>query len=87
MSTVKITCTYTDDKKVILHLSEKECKDLFAALNDRKIYWNEAVTHGFWTNLSMIRYIQFHREEVALPCETVPTQDIPDLEVNCEAVG
>jgi hypothetical protein len=50
---------YKDEKEITLNVPEKEFQKLFECLSQRKVFWDEKIQNGFWTNLEEIRFIQF----------------------------
>lgn len=53
----RVQLTYMDGQSLNLDVSEDQYKLFFQSLNERKVYWNEEASRGFWTNFEQVRYM------------------------------
>lgn len=55
----RMKLVYQDNKDLDISIDEASLPNFFESLNKHKIYWNHDSSHGFWTDLEKVRYVQF----------------------------
>ena len=86
MSVYQVKFNFMDGKDLAVQMKKDDLANFFSHLNDKQVYWNEAFSKGFWTDLDRVRWIEFN--ELQTPkVEKVVGDECNTAKDNCEEIS
>lgn len=63
----RVQVMFKDESPIEILVPEEKMQHFFDSVNSGKVYYNEALKYGFWTNVHDIRYMQIFEIEQEKP--------------------
>ena len=56
---ISVKFVFNDGKDLLVNIPHDELGDMFERISESKIFWSGGESHGFWTNIENVRFIEF----------------------------